>query len=413
MKPSDTVKWGVRGIRQRKMRAALTVLGIMVGTAAVIALVSQTEGIQSSILGQINKLGPTTINIRSSSTTFTLSQSDVDRISQIPGVVVVIPSVASIVKLYGAGTTKSFTLVGVRQSQLPILIDDITVGSGRLYQDFSYSEIAVGANVLQPQDMTAPFVTVGQSTTIEVGVINPVRKNVLVVGSIEPYGAASSVSVDDSIYMSLEGALSLIGQNTYSSLFIEADSVDSVDLVVDNIKAFYGTNLSIITVKQITEIVSSITNMLTVLLGAIAGISLIVAGLGITNIMFVSVIERTREIGVLKALGFTNNNVLSIFLSESILMGAVGGLLGILTGTGLSYLMAIVLGMSMSGQTSSSSTSSYGASAGSFSFAYSPVIRPEIVIMVLLFAVVVALVAGYYPARRASKMDPVVALRQN
>jgi putative ABC transport system permease protein len=410
MKPSDTVKWGIRGIRQRKMRAALTILGIMVGTAAVIALVSQTEGIQSSILGQINKLGPTTINIRSSSTTFTLTQSDVDRISQMPGVVVVIPSVASIVKLYGAGTTKSFTLVGVKQSQLPILIDDITVSSGRLYQDFSYSEIVVGSNVIQPQDMTSPFVAVGQSTTIEVGVINPVRKNVLVVGSVEPYGAASTVSVDDSIYMSLEGALSLIGQNTYTSLFIETDTVDSVDLVVNNIKAFYGTNLSIITVKQITEIVSSITNMLTVLLGAIAGISLFVAGLGITNIMFVSVIERTREIGVLKALGFTNNDVLSIFLSESIIMGIVGGVMGLVTGTGLSYLMPIILSSSMS---SPSSSSNFGSSTGYMNFAYTPVIRPEIALLVILFAVAVALVAGFYPARRASMMDPVVALRQN
>jgi putative ABC transport system permease protein len=412
MRPSDTVKWGVRGIRQRKARAALTILGIMIGTASVIALVSQTQGIQSSILGQIDKLGPTTISIRPSSSSVTITQSDVDKISRIPGVVYVVPVVASAVKIYGAGTTKSFTLVGVKPELLPILVDGVIVDSGRLYQPFSYSEIVVGSNVLQPQDMTSPLVTVGQSTTIEVGIVNPTRKSVQIVGSLGPYGAASVVSVDDSIYMSLEGAFYLVGKNTYSSLFIKTDSVDSVDSVANNIKAYYGTTFSILTVKQITDVVSSITNQLTVLLGAIAAISLLVAGLGIMNIMFVSVIERTREIGILKALGFTNNNLLSLFLSEAILLGFVGGVLGIVTGTGLSYLMPLLFASGIN--QSESASSGMGSSGGSFgSFSYTPVISPEIVIFMLLFAVGIALFAGFLPARRASKMDPVVALRHD
>lgn len=412
MKPSDTVKWGIRGIRQRKLRAALTILGIMIGTASVIALVSQTEGIQSSILEQVNKLGPNTISIRPSSTSFTLTQSDVDRISQMPGVLYVVPSVVSAAKIYSAGTSKSFTIVGVKPAQLPILIDGIEIETGRLYQPLSFGEVVVGSSVFQPQDMTSPFVTVGQSVTIEVGVVEPVRKVVQIVGSMAPYGAASAISVDDSVYMSLEGALYLIGKNTYSSLFIKTEDVESVDSVVYNIKAFYGTNISILTVKQITDVVSTITNMLTILLGSIAAISLLVAGLGITNIMFVSVIERTREIGILKALGFTNNNVLSIFLSEAVLMGIVGGILGILTGTGLSYLMPIFFssGINRTG----SASSGMGSSGGDFgSFSYTPVIRPEIVMAILVFAVAVALLAGLYPARRASKMDPVVALRHD
>lgn len=412
MKPSDTVKWGIRGIRQRKLRAALTILGIMIGTAAVIALVSQTEGIQTSILDQINKLGPNTISVRPSSTTVTLTQSDVDRISRFPGVTYVVPVVVSAVKIYSSGTSKSFTLVGVRPSQLPILVDGLVVETGRLFQPLSYSEIVVGSDVIQPQEMTSPFVSVGQTATIEVGVVNPVRKVVQIVGSLAPYGAASAVSVDDSIYMSLEGALSLVGKNTYSSLFIKTEDVDSVDAVVYNLKAYYGTNLNILTVKQITAVVSTITDQLTVLLGAVAAISLFVAGLGITNIMFVSVIERTREIGILKALGFTNNNVLAIFLSEAILMGVVGGILGILTGTGLSYLMPIIVASGISRtETVSSGMGSSGGDIGSFS--YAPLIRPEMVVAILIFAIAVSLLAGFYPARRASKMDPVVALRHD
>jgi ABC-type antimicrobial peptide transport system permease subunit len=187
-----------------------------------------------------------------------------------------------------------------------------------------------------------------------------------------------------------------------------------VDAVISNIKAYYGTNVNIISLKAITQIVSSITGLLGVLLGAIAGISLFVAAIGIANIMFVSVVERTREIGILKALGFKSRNVLAIFLSEAAMLGMIGGILGILLGSGLSYLIPVLIS---SGFGSFSSTGGGGISGGfggssEFgSFSYSPVISPEIVLLVFLFAIGVSLAAGYYPARRASKMDPVVALR--
>ncbi|MDI9644694.1 MAG: ABC transporter permease [Candidatus Verstraetearchaeota archaeon] len=403
MKPSDIIRWGLRGIRQRKLRAALTVLGIMVGTAAVVALVSQTEGIQASILEQVNRLGPNTISIRPSSGSVVLTQTDANRILQMPGVDYVVPIVTSTARVYGGGTSRIFTLVGIDSSEFDILISGAKLAEGRLYQPVSYSEVLIGSYVSQPQDLTYPLVTFGQTTTIEIGLVNPVRKTVQVIGVLEPYGTAAFISVDDSLFMSLKGAMALTGRSSYSALFVKANDADSVDYAVDNIKAIYGTRLNIVTVKQITQIVSTITGQLTVLLGAIAAISLFVAGLGIMNIMFVSVIERTREIGVLKALGFTNNDVLLIFLSEAAIMGVVGGALGILVGSGISYVIPVILSAGIS------------RTAGSFgtaqSFSYTPIIRADIAAFVLLFAIAVALLAGFYPARRGSKMDPVVALR--
>ncbi|MEN3053016.1 MAG: ABC transporter permease [Candidatus Methanosuratincola petrocarbonis] len=405
MKSSDILRWGLRGIKQRKLRAALTILGIMVGTAAVIALVSQTEGIQSSIIDQVNKLGPNTISIRPASGAVVLTQTDVNKILQIPGVEYVVPVVTAPVRVYGGGTSRLFTLVGVDSAEFEILISDVKYAEGRLYQSLSYSEVTVGSSVRQPQDLTYPMVAVGQSATVEIGLVNPVRKTIQVVGVLEPYGTSALVSVDDSLFMSLKGAMALTGRSSYNALFVKTVDVDSVDYVVENLKAIYGTRLNILTVKQITQIVSTITGQLTVLLGAIAAISLFVAGLGIMNIMFVSVIERTREIGVLKALGFTNSDVLLIFLSEATVMGVIGGVLGILVGSGISYVIPIILSAGIS------------RTAGSFgsaqSFSYTPIIRPDIAALVLLFAIAVALLAGFYPARRASKMDPVVALRHD
>ncbi|HPC28058.1 MAG TPA: ABC transporter permease, partial [Candidatus Methanomethylicus sp.] len=337
MKASDTLGWGIRGIRQRKLRAVLTILGIMIGVASVVALVSQTQGIQYSIIDQVNKLGPTSININTRSTSIILTQSDVDRISQMPGVDYVIPIVTSTIRVYGTGPAKTFTLIGVDPAQWELLIEDTSLEEGHMFQAMSYSEAVIGYGVHYPQDLSVAYLNVGQSVTAEVGLVNPVRKQLQIVGALDAYGATSAVSVDDTIFMPLKGAMSILGTTSYTQLIVKATDVDSVDSVVNTIRASYGRQLSIITVKQITQIVSTITDQLTLLLGAIAAISLLVAGLGIMNIMFVSVIERTREIGVLKALGFKGKNVMRIFLSEAAIMGVIGGILGVAAGTAMSY----------------------------------------------------------------------------
>ncbi len=415
MKASDAIGWGIRGIRQRKLRAALTVLGILIGVASVVALVSQTQGIQYSILDQVNKLGPTTININARSTSITLTQADVDRISQMPGVESVVPVVASSIKVYGTGPAKSFTLIGVDSNQWDLLIDGSTLDEGRMFLAMSYSEAVIGYGVHYPQDMSMAYLNVGQSVTAEVGMINPVRKQLQIVGSLDEYGMASAVSVDETIFMPLKGAMSLLGTTSYSQIIVKAVDVDSVDGVVDSIRASYGRQLSIITVQQITQVVSTITNELTLLLGAIAAISLLVAGLGIMNIMFVSVIERTREIGVLKAVGFKGRNIMMVFLSEAAVMGIIGGVLGIAAGTGLSYLIPLAMSSILQANVNSnfgmSGTSAISSTYASFG--YTPVIGPDLIALVMVFALFVSILAGYYPARRASKMDPVVALRQN
>jgi putative ABC transport system permease protein len=413
MKLSDTIRWGTRGIKQRKLRAALTILGIMIGTAAVIALVSQTQGISASINDQINQLGPNTILVTPASATVIFTQIDVSRFYQIPGVSLVIPIIQSNVRVHGAQGVKAFSLVGVDPAQFSELVNNYKIDQGRLFQSLSYSEVTAGAYVYQPQDMTTPFLNIGQSVTIEFGLVKTSTKIISISGSLQPYGM-TLISVDNSLFMSLQGVSSLLGRSSFTSIYLKTVDANSVDAVISNIKAYYGTTVNIISLKAITQIVSSITGLLGVLLGAIAGISLFVAAIGIANIMFVSVVERTREIGILKALGFKSRNVLAIFLSEAAMLGLIGGILGILLGSGLSYLIPVIIS---SGFGSFSSTGGGGISGGfggssEFgSFSYSPVISPEIVLLVFLFAIGVSLAAGYYPARRASKMDPVVALR--
>lgn len=412
MRATDTIRWGTKGIRQRKLRAALTILGIMIGTAAIIALTSQTQGIQVSIIGEIDKLGSNSITVRPSSSSVIFTQEDVNTISQIPGVSEVIPLRQSAVKVYGSGGARTFTVIGLDPEQFEKVIPDAAFTEGRVYAPESYSEIIIGSNVENPQDMTTPFLNVGQSVTIGYG--SSSLRETQVVGSLAPYGI-SIISVDDSIFMTSAGIMALTGRSSYSSIYIKTAGPNSEGTVTTYLKAIYGTRVSIISVSQITQIVSTITGLLTILLGAIAGISLFVAGVGIANIMFVSVMERTKEIGVLKALGFKGRHILSLFLSEAAVLGVAGGALGILAGVVMSFLVPYLFMGSMGGGGFSQGGASFGgsSSAGQFgsSFSYTPVFSPELVGLVFIFAVGLSIVAGLYPARRASRMDPVVALR--
>jgi len=408
MRFTDALSWGLRGMRQRRTRTALTVIGIMIGTAAVIALVALTQGISASINGEFTKLGPTTLVVTPSAST-TLTQTDVNKISQLPNVAVAVPLIEAHVQIFGNQGHRPFTLLGVDPSQFGELLPGYQFAQGSLFQTISYDEIVAGAYVYQPQDLTSPFLGVGQSVTVAFS--SQSTKLMVVTGVLQQYGATPFVSVDDSIFMPIQGLSSILGSNSYSIILVKATDTSTVSSVQANLKAVYGNGISITTVQEITQVVSTITGFFTVLLGGIAFISLLVAGIGIANIMFVSVIERTREIGALKALGFKSRDVLSIFLSEAALQGIIGGVLGVSFGVGLAYLLSDLL--TANGLFSGRGTGGGGGifSTGTGSLSFSPSISPEIILLVFSFAIAVSLIAGLYPSWRAAKMDPVVALR--
>jgi ABC-type antimicrobial peptide transport system permease subunit len=190
-------------------------------------------------------------------------------------------------------------------------------------------------------------------------------------------------------------------------MLVKALSVDSVQIVTTSLTSIYGNSLQVQSIQQISQTVSQIIGQFSILLGTVAAISLSVASLGIMNIMLVSVYERMREIGILKSVGFKDRDILSMFLSEAVMIGFLGGFIGLLAGYGLSNLLPVLV----------TSLFRPGGSGGQIgfvqlqSFSYNPVISPEIVTLALAVAIVVSIVAGMYPAWRASKMEPIKALK--
>jgi len=177
---------------------------------------------------------------------------------------------------------------------------------------------------------------------------------------------------------------------------------ETIDFVTEEIEELFDDKVSVVSPTAMLNTISSMFSIMELFLAGIAGISLLVAGIGIMNIMIVSVLERTREIGILKSLGMKNRNVLTIFLSEASLVGFLGGVIGIILGWSASSVISLFLSAMMGNMTEN------GPPMG---FSITPILTPTIILLAFTFSIVVCILFGLYPARHASKLNPVEALR--
>jgi ABC-type antimicrobial peptide transport system permease subunit len=229
----------------------------------------------------------------------------------------------------------------------------------------------------------------------------------LVKGIIAPYGSALFANVDNDIFVSLQAAQILLKTPYYSSIYIAVDSTDNVATVQSAIQSIYGTQVNLINAGSIASSISAVTSQLTVFLGSIGSVVLFVAAIGITNTMYVAVMERTREIGILKALGFKGAQIMSMFLTEAAITGIVGGILG----TGLGFILAYAMGGSLSFGGGRGGGFGGGGGPGASTAPSPPIFSIQLIIFSLMFPIVMSVLAGLYPAWRASKMNIVNALK--
>jgi putative ABC transport system permease protein len=414
MRAEDILWLGFKSLKTRKVRGALTILSVIIGVASIIGLVSQTAGIQASVLSTLQSLGPTTLLVTPARTTI-LTQADVARIMSIPGVEGVVPVVSAQLRLTKASETVQVNIIGVDSVGLRTLLGEVRLLDGEIYPSSNTPLAVVGNSVAFSSTQGVQEVYVGQPLVLEQPIGTTSRRITLqVAGLLDKYGSSAFLSVDNSIFIPIDYAMKIFNRRSYSYLIVKASNVESVNTVSEYLTTIYGSNISIISVQQITQAVSTIMGFFSILLGSVAAISLSVAGLGIMNIMLVSVYERTKEIGLLKAIGFKDRNILIIFLSEAMLVGFIGGVLGIVAGAGASQLVPTLIGTYFG---SSNSGLRVGVQGGAgmqsaiASFSYTPIITLDVVGVALMTAVSVSVLSGLYPAWRASKMEPIKALR--
>ncbi len=387
-----------------KMRSVLTMLGVIIGVASVIALMSIGNGVSASITGEIQSFGTNLIYVNTdfenSSGSQSLSLGDVTALSDpflAPAINDVAASVSGNQEVLYNGRTENTAVVGVTGNYFLVNnLDDFASGDMLTDND---NETAVRVAVIGSeiaQDLFFEAFPVGKSVKI-----NGVSYEV--VGVLNEQGASFGSSVDSNIFIPLTTAQSRLypsrtrqGEKAVSSIIVQAASEDQTDTAVTQITEIireehgiaYASDddFMIISQTDLLDTFDQITGVLTAFLGSIAGISLFVGGIGIMNIMLVSVTERTREIGIRKAVGALKRDILTQFLLESLLLSLIGGAIGVLLGFGISQAVGPLLDLDA-------------------------IVNGSTVLLATGFAAGIGLIFGLYPAWRAANLRPIEALR--
>ncbi|MEK5379319.1 ABC transporter permease [Niallia sp. FSL W8-0635] len=390
MKLGQAIKIAFKNITMNKLRAMLTMLGIIIGVAAVIALTSLGMGASTSVSDEISGLGTTTVSVNLSGNSSDEEVVDYDELmsfEEYEEVKAVSPTVTTSSTLKNGTTSSSgVTVTGVTTSYETV--QDITLQSGRNVMDIDL-------------DNRNKVVVLGYNVATELfGFTNPIDQTVQidgttykVIGVLAEKGEELTGSVDDSVLIPFTTAQRVIGQTYVTSATVLMTDEDSVEMGMAKMKQklynqFDGdeTLYSVRNQSSVSEALDSVSNTMTLLLAGIASISLIVGGIGIMNIMLVSVTERTREIGIRKAIGARKKDIMLQFLIEAIVLSALGGILGAAIGIGSAEILSSTLDMT--------SQITWWVVGGSVSF-----------------SVLIGIIFGIFPANKASNLSPLEALR--
>lgn len=390
MNISESLSSAWESILVNKMRSVLTALGIIIGVAAVIAMLSVGESGKSTITNQISSMGTNLIMLNSNSSSFRFSVKGAEYMKEnSPHVSAAVPSVTSRLSIRVAGSAESKSVEGTT-------VDYLTVRNRTLLEgDFLneehiryYRKVAVIGSQIAT-DFFGDGYAIGEKIRIA-------GQSFEIIGTLEAKGSSMGQNMDEVILIPITTMQRLIGRTTISTIYFGATDSDSTKVAMQEIEAslrsLYGsradrTNVYFISsMDDLLETINTATQTLTIMLAGIAGISLLVGGIGIMNIMLVSVTERTREIGIRKAMGAKRRDVLIQFLIEAVILSLFGGFVGLLLGIAIALAISTIAG-------------------------WAPYISISAVIMALTFSISIGIFFGLYPANRASKLDPIEALR--
>lgn len=381
-----------RNVSHRKLRAWLTVLGVVIGVAAIVSLVTVSRSLEASIQGQFEEFGSDKITVLSkhaiTSFSSNLNTKDVEAVEKVKALDFVAGTLYRSGKIkYRDEAQNSFFFAWPADMSEELFEEfGFEFSDGRAFTTDS-NDVVIGPRVAK--DMFERRIAVGSKVEIE-------GERFEVVGILEPVGNPED---DSNIYMPLAVMRDLFGdEESVSLIFAKVkpgtdlnEAAGKIHAELKRIRSEESFDVS--TPEQLLEQLGTVLGIVQGVLAGIAAISFIVGAVGITSSVYTSVIERTKDIGIMKAVGATNNEIVLIFLIEAGLVGLVGGVIGIVLGFGIAQLI------------------SFAAAQAGFTF-FKIVVEPWLMVLGMAFAVVVGMISGFFPARQAAGLKPVEALRK-
>jgi putative ABC transport system permease protein len=400
------LKEALESLNANKLRTGLTMLGIVIGVAAVISMMAVGKGAESSITGTIETMGSNLLFVttnKDATNPKPLTLADAEAIVEsggAPSVLAVAPTVSQNKEVSFGGSSISTSITGLTPDYASVRNEEVSVGRFISQQDIdNHATVAVvGTDIV-----TELFGSNADALASKLRIGNNLYQ---VIGVLESKGGTAFGSSDNHVYVPITTAQSRLV--TRSSAYEEVNLIsvaavssevmsDAMNEITSILRARHRitgdeeNDFDVLSQDIFTEAATSITGVLTVFLGGIAAISLFVGGIGIMNIMLVSVIERTKEIGLRKAVGARDQDIMLQFIVESLIIGLVGGIIGVLFGWAIS---STISNIAMMGGTVMDAEMSLDS-----------------VLIAVIFSISVGLVFGIYPAMRAAKLEPVEALR--
>lgn len=422
MRIQKSFKLALNILLHSKLRSWLTILGIVIGVAAIVAIVSIGKGAQASVNERLGTLGADIFTVSSggdrasrsfgneggsSSATSTkaknLTQNDVQVIRSVEGVSIVNGLISGRATLDYLAETTSVSVTGADTTAWKNMVTT-ELDSGRYLDpgDSNENVIVIGNRIASTTFKQQLLV----NNVVTLSTTSQPAKSFKIVGILKSSGSSFGSGEDNGIYMPISAARTLLdkGPSKLDSISVKVTNSENVDSIVNETSSRLmlsrhvtdkTKDFSITSSKAMQERLTSVTQTFTIFLAAIAAVSLLVGAVGIANTMFTSVLEKTREIGIMKAIGAKNIDIMLIFLINSGLVGLVGGVIGIVLGAGISYILPNFL----------SGLGSIGRGG------LTTVLPTSLLVEAILVSVGIGMIAGAIPAYRASKLKPVDALR--
>lgn len=385
----DSIKMSWNNIINNKMRSFLTILGIIIGVSSIIALITIVEGATDEVTNQISSLGADKITIQAAGTPLKqgLNELDLEELRKVENIKGLSPTISGKTSVMANSITKSdINIEG--KNEVYFKVDENLIKNGR------------GINALDLKENTRVAV-IGKDINEELFFgQNPIDEDILIngftfkiVGVLNPSSEFSFTSSNETIIIPYTTSMKVLGNRNINNVDLYMDDSGKSDIIIEDLKQVLNQSFNykdnsyfIFNMEDIINTIGDITGMMSLLLAGIASISLVVGGIGIMNMMLVSVTERTSEIGLRKALGAEPQSIQLQFIIESIFLSVFGGVLGLGVGMLIAYVASLFIGFKLT-------------------------ISIATILLAIGFSAIVGIIFGFMPARKASRLNPIDALR--